>query len=134
MVCMYCGHETRIINSRPQKRLNRTWRRHSCPACGAVATSIEAYDLSQSIVFRNTQGRTIPFSRDKLFVSLLRALDYRPSALEESAELTLTIIGELLRTKSAIVDRQSVIAITTEVLTRFDPPAGMYYQASHTAQ
>src|SRR5580765_2597657 len=96
MVCIYCGNKTQIINSRPQKRLNRTWRRRECTHCEAVFTTEEAVDLSSSVVVRHAHSPVQPFSRDKLFASVLQALGHRTKPVEDASALTTTVIAKLV--------------------------------------
>ena len=132
MVCLYCGGKTAVINSRPQKRRNQTWRRRSCIRCGSVFTSIESYDLTQSIVVGSLGGRPVGFSRDKLFVSIYAALGHRYDPTSDAAALTETIITHLLSSeKTVLVQKSDIVLVASKVLGRFDQPAATYYAAYH---
>ena len=132
MVCIYCHCKTDVINSRPQKRFNHTWRRRQCQGCGAVFSTTEAPDLSKSIVFRSTVRKTSPFDRDVLFVSILQALGHRSDAITTASALTATIVAKPLKTaQNAQVNRIDVVHISYEVLLNFDTAAAVHYQAYH---
>lgn len=133
MVCIYCGSSTKVTNSRPQKRLLQVWRRRLCTRCGAIFTTNEAVDLSTSLVVRAASGSVSPFSRDKLFVSILRAVGHRKTPLEDANALTATVIGKLLHaTSEAAVAPADIIRLaTTDTLKRFDTAACVQYQAYH---
>lgn len=132
MVCIYCSSKTDIVNSRPQKRLGRTWRRHACKTCGAIFTTIEAPDLTASIRFKAPDSPLRPFSRDKLYVSVYEALKHRPDAADAATGLTATIISQLLLGASdGLIERSSVIKAAHIVLDRYDMAAGVQYAAFH---
>jgi transcriptional repressor NrdR len=132
MVCIYCSSSTRVTNSRPQKRLMQVWRRRGCTNCGAIFTTNEAVDLSTSIVVRLVGGAVAPFSRDKLFVSILRAVGHRTQPLEDANALTATIIAKLLHaTSGAALAPADITRTAAETLKRFDTAACVQYQAYH---
>src|SRR5438067_830874 len=95
MVCIYCSDETHVINSRPQKRLNQTWRRRKCLNCGAIFSTQEGADYSASWTVGVAADGVNPFNRDKLFLSLYNSLKHRPSALNDASALTDTVIQKL---------------------------------------
>lgn len=131
MVCIYCKQDTRVVNSRPQKRTNRVWRRRTCTVCGTTFTSVEAIDLSGSITVKDAKALT-PFQRDKLFMSVYDSLKHRKTALSDATGLTDTVVGKLLPLmKDAILDKSDIAGTATEVLKRFDKAAATYYQAFH---
>jgi len=132
MVCIYCGGKTQVTNSRPQKRLNQTWRRRECLACGAIFSTNEAADLSTSLAVRHQNGPVRAFSRDKLLVSVLRAVGHRRQPVEDASALTATITAKLLRsTATASVSPLDIIKTTLEALQHFDTAAAISYQAYH---
>jgi transcriptional repressor NrdR len=134
MVCIYCRNETRVVNSRHQKKLNRVWRRRTCLNCGTTFTSSEAVDLSGSITVRNLSDLE-PFHRDKLFMSIFDSLKHRKTALNDATELTDTVISKLYRhMQDAIVEREYIVQVVTEVLKRFDKPAAVFYMAFHVPE
>src|SRR6188508_1472435 len=101
MVCIYCGNETSVFNSRAKARTPSVWRRRRCDTCVAQFTTIELPDYATALVIRTHTDKLLPFSRDKLFLSLLRALGHRQDALKSATALTETVIGSLLRKKQA---------------------------------
>src|SRR5687768_15140118 len=97
MVCIYCGSETQVINSRPQKRSNQIWRRRKCLQCSNIMTSHESFDLSASVRVELNSKTLLFFQRDLLFVSIYESCKHRPEALAEASSLTQTIVAELLQ-------------------------------------
>jgi len=132
MVCVYCGSRTQVTNSRPQKRLRQVWRRRSCTECGAIFTTNESVDFSTSLVVRGTAGNVRPFSRDQLFVSILRAVGHREAPIDDAGALTATITGKLLHgAKTAALTRADIIDTALQVLKHFDRAAAVQYAAYH---
>jgi transcriptional repressor NrdR len=131
MLCIYCQNDTRVVNSRPQKRLNRVWRRRTCMTCGTTFTSTEAVDLGGSITVRDMK-QLEPFQRDKLLMSVYDSLKHRKTALSDATGLTDTVISKLYPLmKDAVVDKSSIGQTTWVVLKRFDKAAATYYAAFH---
>lgn len=131
MVCPYCVNETKVINSRPQKRINRIWRRRTCMACATTFTSVEAIDLAGNITVKDAKALR-PFQRDKLFISVYDSLKHRKTALQDATGLTDTVISKLMPSmKDAVLSKTDIIIITTDVLKRFDKAAATFYTAYH---
>ena len=132
MVCVYCGSPTKITNSRPQKRLHQTWRRHACSNCGAIFTTNEIVDLSTSLAVRSKTGHLQPFSRDRLFISVYRAVGHRERAVDDASALTATIAAKLVHSTSvAAISPADIINTTLQTLKQFDTAATVQYQAYH---
>jgi len=132
MVCIYCGSDLSVINSRAQKRTNSVWRRRKCDSCGAVITTTEGVDYAKTLVYRGHQNHIQPFIRAKLFISVYEAVKHRKDALEAAEALTDTIIAHLLPQITASgLDRAHVIRTVHEALQRFDAAAATHYQAYH---
>lgn len=131
MVCIYCNNETRVTNSRPQKRTNGIWRRRNCMSCGTTFTSIESADLSSSItVSSNSQSEA--FQRDKLFISIYDSLQHRKTAQMDATGLTDTIIRKLYPYAIDLsIEATTIITITYQTLQRFDKAAATHYKAFH---
>lgn len=132
MVCIYCGGETDVTNSRGQKRNNQVWRRRRCKRCGAVFTSHEAIDLSRALVVDS--GRPTPFLSDMLFTEVLLALQDRRDCYLAAREVTSTVIGELLKLPGLPrIDSKQISQATAKVLKRLDKRAYLRYMAEHSS-
>ena len=132
MLCIYCGSDTKVINSRPQKRANRIWRRRTCMTCGTTFTSIETIDLAGSIRVRDAAKALEPFQRDKLFMSVYDSLKHRKAALTDATGLTDTVISKLLPyMKDAVLYKAAITRETIDTLKRFDKIAATHYEAFH---
>jgi transcriptional regulator NrdR family protein len=136
MICIYCGHETEVYNSRRMRRNPSVWRRRRCIACVAQFSTEELPDYDVSLVVKGLDGKLYPFSRDKLFLSLHNSLGHRKDALESATQLTATVIGKLLRSKKApdgVLAIQHLAQAGYLTLKRFDPLAANTYKAYHQA-
>lgn len=135
MVCIYCGEETAVNNSRPQKRSNSIWRRRQCKSCGSIFSTEEHVDYEKSIVVQYFDGSSVrlrPFLRDKLFASIYRSCQHRPTALEDTIGLTDTVIAKVWQlTESGKLEAATIATVTFKVLKRFDQPAAISYRAFH---
>lgn len=131
MNCIYCSSKTSVGNSRLQRRKNTVWRRRQCPNCLATFTTVEAADLSGSLVIAR-QGQLQPFLRDELFTSLYLACGHRRKATEEAAALTDTVTARLLeKQESGQVSRDQLVTTALKVLKAFDKAAASQYAAYH---
>lgn len=132
MVCLYCSSPTRVINSRPQKRLLQVWRRRACTKCSAVFTTNESIDLATSLAVRGTGTTIRPFSRDKLLVSILQAVGHRKQPVADAAALTATVTAKLLHgTQTAALSHNDITHATLKTLQHFDTAAAVQYAAYH---
>lgn len=131
MVCIYCSKDTRVINSRHQKRNNHTWRRRRCKGCGAIFTTIEAVDYTSTLSV-NVNNVYTPFLMDLLYTEVLLALQDRKTAYMDSREVTNTIIKSLLKMpQSPLFSPKDISKVTAATLQRFDKRAWHRYAAEH---
>jgi transcriptional repressor NrdR len=131
MVCVYCGGETKVTNSRLQKRSNQVWRRRQCVMCAAVFTTHEVLEL-ESTLSVNKKGQLEPFWPDLLLKELHNALHDRKDVYVASREVLATIIQDLLKQPQKPVFKPTDISKTAaEVLKRFDRSAYLHYLADH---
>ncbi len=132
MVCIYCGKDTEVTNSRLQKKSNQIWRRRKCLTCGSVFTTEETVATGGTLLFRNAKGGIEPFQRDKLFLSVLDSLRHRKTAVSDATALTATIWSRLLPlVQEAGLERDQTVIIAHDVLKKFDKAAASAYQAYH---
>jgi transcriptional repressor NrdR len=132
MVCIQCGAETQVFNSRHQKRSNQVWRRRKCLKCQAVFSTTESADYGALWAVIGKNGRLTPFSRDRLFLSLYNSLQHRHSAIKDANGLTTTVISKLTPLASNASLPSSVILSTVQLtLNRFDNVASVHYHAFH---
>jgi transcriptional repressor NrdR len=133
MVCIYCGGNTKVVNSRRQIRNNQVWRRRQCLACQAVFTTHEAVELESALSVSSAAGLR-PFLPDLLLKELMNALRHREDAYTASREVLGTIVRRLLALPDKPVYTPMDISKTAaEVLKRFDRRAYLRYIADHPA-
>ena len=78
MRCPYCGRDdTQVKDSRPAEEGAAIRRRRSCPGCQSRFTTFERTQLREITVLK-TDGRRVPFDREKLARSIRIALRKRP--------------------------------------------------------
>jgi transcriptional regulator NrdR family protein len=132
MVCIYCGSDTKVTNSRPQKRSNQIWRRRECLQCHAVFTTGEVAQYDSAWRVKDANGNLQAFSRDKLFLSLHHVCQHRTTSLADAAGLTDTVIKKLApHASDGIINRLNIIQAVQVSLNRFDQVASLQYQALH---
>lgn len=132
MVCVYCGEETHVTNSRPQKKRNQIWRRRECLSCGAQFSTEERVNYDTVWLVLGADDVLRPFRRDKLFLSLYRACQHRKTVLSDAGGLTDTIIAKLQdEVTNGTLTRRSVIQVVEVSLNRFDAAASVAYRAFH---
>lgn len=129
MVCIYCGQNTRVTNSRLQKRSNNVWRRRQCSSCQAVFTTHESVELSGALLVNN--GSLSPFESNKLLVELLEALKHHPQQRQAATEISHTIVMNLLKRRQKVLTTKLISQETAAVLKRFDKRAWLRYCADH---
>lgn len=92
-------------------------------------TTSEAIDLEKTILVAR-QGRTEPFKRDILFLSLHDSLKHRKTAIEDASGLTDTILSALYpEMTDAQVDIETISKTALAILKRFDRVAATHYGA-----
>ena len=133
MVCIYCGHETSVINSRLQKRNNQVWRRRKCSFCKAVFTTNEAVDLPNALLVQ-TAGHSEPFLPDIIYTELLLAVQDRKDRYVAAREITNSVIKQLLKLPdSPLFTPKQISQEISKVLGRFDKRAALRYRAEHSS-
>jgi transcriptional repressor NrdR len=132
MVCVQCGGQTQVINSRHQKRANQVWRRRQCQQCGTVFTSEETAAYGASWAVRGASGAPKPFSRDKLLLSLHKSLQHRSTALADAGGLAYTVIKKLSGdVTDGVIESRAIVNTVQVALNRFDKVASVSYAAFH---
>lgn len=133
MLCTYCQQKTQVINSRNQKNRNNVWRRRQCIACKKVVTTIEYLDHEKSWVVQYTAKNSQPFMRDKLFISIYKSIQHRPSALQDALGLTATVMAAIKKSlHEGSIDRSALASQVYTTLHHFDKPAAVHYAAFHS--
>lgn len=131
MVCIYCGGETKVANSRSQRRNNQVWRRRQCLECKGVFTTHEAVDLSSALLV-DKAGAPEPFISDLLFSDILQALAHREDRYTAAREVTSVVVRDLLREPSKPLFKPSQVSLAaSRALARLDEQAWLRFTAEH---
>lgn len=130
MVCPYCNNESRVTNSRLQKRRNSVWRRRECQRCHAVWSTTE--QIENTLAYKiSAKGKLDPFSPEILLISIYETVKHRKSAAQDAKYLCGTIITKLQNNGRVIIPISDVIKTTYGVLVRFDKLSADLYAATH---
>ena len=123
MRCPYCGHEdTQVKDSRPSDDASAIRRRRFCAACGNRFTTFERVQLRDLTVLKS-DGRRVPFDRDKLAKSLRIACRKRPVD-DERIERMLNAIQRRLEMESeAEIPSRRIGEMVMETLREVDQVA-----------
>lgn len=95
MRCPFCSNpDTAVKDSRPAEDGQAIRRRRQCPACGARFTTFERVQLRDLHVIKS-DGKRVPFDRDKLSRSILLAAQKRSIERERIDQMVSGIIRRL---------------------------------------
>jgi transcriptional repressor NrdR len=131
MICIYCEGETKVINSRLQRRNNQVWRRRQCLVCQSVFTTHEVVEYESALsVIKN--GQNAAFLPDLLLMELNECLKHRKDVHTASREILGTIIRKLLSLpQSPLFEPSDITKVASEILKRFDRRAYLRYCANN---
>lgn len=130
MVCLYCGSQSmRVVNSRSKIRGALVWRRRLCGSCGALLTTFESYDLESALLVKKRSGALESFQRDKLLISIARAIEHKPNTSQAASHLVQNVIQAILKTRPMpkILSSKDISHMTNLVLKRYDAASSVRY-------
>jgi transcriptional repressor NrdR len=120
MRCPFCGHDdTQVKDSRPAEDGASIRRRRSCIACGQRFTTVERVQLRELIVIKS-DGRRVPFDREKLVRSISIALRKRPVEDERIEQVVNGIVRKLEASGETEIPSKQVGALAMETLKAVD--------------
>jgi transcriptional repressor NrdR len=123
MRCPFCGSEdTQVKDSRPAEDNAAIRRRRACPSCASRFTTFERVQLRDITVLK-TDGRRVPFDRDKLARSIRVALRKRPVEEEQIERLVNGIQRRLETEAENEVTSRQIGEIVMETLRAVDQVA-----------
>jgi transcriptional repressor NrdR len=106
MRCLFCGSETRVIDSRPVDEAIR--RRRECPDCEKRFTTYERYDRPAAFLVVKKDGRREDYDREKLARSIRMACFKRAIPAEAVDATVSDIEAELFGMGRAEVPSQLI--------------------------
>ena len=123
MRCPFCGHDdTQVKDSRPTEDGSSIRRRRFCPACGSRFTTFERVQLRELTVLK-TDGRRVPFDREKLARSIRVALRKRPVEEDQIERIVNQIQRKLEAETEAEVTSRQIGEIVMDTLKDVDEVA-----------
>ena len=123
MRCPFCGHDdTQVKDSRPTEDGGAIRRRRFCANCGQRFTTIERVQLRELTVVKS-DGRRVPFDRDKLARSIRIALRKRPIQEERIERIVNGIVRQLEASGESDIPSKQIGELVMETLKELDTVA-----------
>ncbi len=123
MYCPFCGHDdTQVKDSRPSEDGSAIRRRRFCTACSQRFTTIERVQLRELTVIKS-DGRRVPFDRDKLAHSVRIALRKRPVQEERIERIVNGIVRQLEASGETDIPSKQIGELVMETLKEVDAVA-----------
>ena len=123
MKCPFCGFEdTQVKDSRPAEDSAAIRRRRACPECGARFTTFERVQLREITIIK-TDGRRVPFEREKLARSIRVALRKRPVDEDRIEKLVNSIQRRLETEGESEIPSNKIGELVMETLKELDQVA-----------
>jgi len=123
MRCPFCGHEdTQVKDSRPADDGSAIRRRRLCGNCGQRFTTVERVQLRELTVLKS-DGRRVPFDRDKLARSIRIAMRKRPVDDERIERIVNGIVRQLEASGDSEVASNEIGQLVMDTLKEVDAVA-----------
>ena len=123
MRCPFCGHDdTQVKDSRPTDDGSAIRRRRFCLACSQRFTTIERVQLRDLTVIKS-DGRRVPFDRDKLARSIRVAVRKRPVSEERVERIVNGIVRQLEASGESDIPSKQIGEMVMETLKEVDAVA-----------
>jgi len=123
MICPFCGHDdTQVKDSRPADEGSAIRRRRFCGSCGQRFTTVERVQLRELTVLKS-DGRRVPFDRDKLARSIRIALRKRPVQEERIERIVNGIVRQLEASGENDIPTSQLGELVMETLKEVDAVA-----------
>jgi transcriptional repressor NrdR len=120
MRCPFCGHDdTQVKDSRPTDDGSAIRRRRACIGCSQRFTTIERVQLRELTVIKS-DGRRVPFDRDKLARSVRIALRKRPVSEEKIERIVNGIVRQLEASGETDIASKQIGEMVMETLKEVD--------------
>lgn len=123
MKCPACNHaDTKVTDSRLTRVGMAIRRRRECRKCKFRFSTIEEIEILNLAVVKR-DGRSEPYSQEKLEAGLRKALEKRSVTAEEFKQLVNTIEQELQSAGRQEIKTAEIGEIVMKHLRKFDPVA-----------
>ncbi len=133
MYCPVCNHkDTKVLDSRLSGGGLSVRRRRECPKCSFRFSTFERTELLGLTVVKR-DGSKESYTREKLEKGLKRALEKRPSSLEDFHQLISLIEKDLQKLRKHEVKSNQIGEITMKHLKAFDKVAYIRFASVYRA-
>ncbi len=123
MRCPFCGHDdTQVKDSRPAEDGAAIRRRRSCPRCSQRFTTVERVQLRDLFVVKS-DGRRVPFDREKLTRSIQIAVRKRPVDEDQIDRVVSSIVRKLEATGDTDISSAQIGELVMDTLKGVDEVA-----------
>ena len=123
MRCPFCGQDdTQVKDSRPAEDGSAIRRRRFCTSCSQRFTTIERVQLRELTVLKS-DGRRVPFDRDKLSRSIRIALRKRPIQEDRIERIVSGIVRQLEASGETDISSKQIGELVMETLKEVDSVA-----------
>ena len=123
MKCPFCGFDdTQVKDSRPAEDSAAIRRRRACTECGARFTTFERVQLREITIIK-TDGRRVPFEREKLARYIRVGLRKRPVDEDRIEKLVNSIQRRLETEGESDIPSNKIGEIVMETLKELDQVA-----------
>ncbi len=123
MRCPFCGHEeTQVKDSRPSEDGSAIRRRRACSSCTQRFTTVERVQLRELTVVKS-DGRRVPFDRDKLARSVRVAVRKRPVEEDRLERVINGIVRQMEASGEADIPSKQIGELVMEALKEVDAVA-----------
>lgn len=129
MQCPFCQNtESDVVDSRQSEESIR--RRRECTKCKQRFTTYErAEDYEITVIKRD--GKTQPFSREKILKGLVLACEKRPVKQEEIENIVMRIEAELRKSNKEQVKSSKIGQLVMAELAKLDDVAFVRFTSVH---
>jgi transcriptional repressor NrdR len=123
MRCPFCGHDdTQVKDSRPAEDGAAIRRRRFCASCGQRFTTVERVQLRELFVLKS-DGRRVPFDREKLSRSITIALRKRPVDEERIERIVSGLVRQLEASGETDIPSKQIGELVMDTLKDVDEVA-----------
>ncbi len=123
MRCPFCGHDdTQVKDSRPAEDAAAIRRRRFCASCGQRFTTVERVQLRELFVLKS-DGRRVPFDREKLNRSITIALRKRPVGDDRVDRIVNGIVRQLEASGDTDINSKQIGELVMDTLKDVDAVA-----------
>jgi transcriptional repressor NrdR len=127
MRCPFCGYDdTQVKDSRTSEDGYSIRRRRSCPKCQSRFTTFEHMQMRDLIVVKKNDVR-VPFSREKLYKSILLAVSKRDVDSDRIDQIVNSIVRTLEARGEAEIPSFVIGELVMESLLSLDKVAYVRY-------